>query len=201
MNRAALATAALLFSCALFAESANGRFESLLGFKLNATNLTEITKRLGEAERFDVPEGHHEYAICYRVKDSPNIIVFSSGAEFGSPEEKLLGLSVLKDNLRGFPCSTSTILHKQILFDGLRMGLTEKQFRALVGGSPKILESGDLVRFFESERSLSETELKKIAESYPDIYKRPVADVTHSVWGRFKDGLLIGFGCWRIETL
>lgn len=196
-----LAVPLLTFALAAGADDAGGRFESLLGFKVNATTLDDVAKRFGEAERFEVPDGHHDFAICYRLKDAPSIVMFETSSEFGGPEHELLGLSVQGDDSNKFPCAISDISTKQLTFDGLQLGMTEKQFRQVVGEPAKYVDNGDLVRTFQSARKLNADELKKISAQWPDIYDRPVADVTHSVWGRFRDGRLAAFGCWRVETL
>ena len=183
------------------AETAGGRFESLLGFTLNAATLDDVTVRLGAAKRFDVPDGHHEFAVCYQLSGATTVVMFSSDGEFGGPEAELLGMSVLEENVQQFPCSPITALPKALAFNGVALGLTEEQFRMTVGEPLEPVDNGDLVRFFESERQLTPEELKRISVNYPDVYARPVADVTHSIWGRFKDGQLVGFGCWRMETL
>ncbi|MEQ1802456.1 MAG: hypothetical protein ABL989_11070 [Gammaproteobacteria bacterium] len=190
----------VVYSSAL-AEKVGDRFESLLGFTLNAATLDDVTARLGAAKRFDVPEGHHEFAVCYQLPDTTTVVMFSSDGEFGGPEAELLGISVLEENENQFPCSPIAASQEVLDFYGVALGLTEKQFRMTVGEPLQPTDNGDLVRFFESERQLTPEELKRISVNYPGIYDRPVADVTHSVWGSFKDGQLVAFGCWRMETL
>jgi len=200
--KALLVGLALLFAHdSALAETAGGRFESLLGFTLNAATLDDVTVRLGTAKRFDVPEGHHEFAVCYQLSGATTVVMFSSDGEFGGPEAELLGMSVLEENVQQFPCSPVAALPKALAFNGVALGMTEQKFRMAVGEPLQPVDNGDLVRFFESERQLTSEELKRISGNYPGIYDRPVADVTHSVWGRFKDGQLVGFGCWRMETI
>ena len=201
MKQVALLVALFAMHGLVFAESAGGRFESMLGFALNAATLEDVTNRLGPAERFDVPEGHHEFAVCYGFPDSKAVVLFSSDREFGGAEEELLGVSVLEDNALGFPCAPLESASQQVGSDGLRLGMSERDFREVVGDPVERADNGDFFRIFDSERPLTRDELKKISVGFPGVYDRPVIDVTHSIWGRFDDHRLVGFGYWKVETL
>ena len=196
-----LAVPLMALSLTAGADDAGGRFESLLGFKVNAATLGDVATRFGTAERFEIPEGHHDFAICYRLTDAPGIVMFESSGEFGGPEQLLLGLSVQEDNSRNFPCAISRISTKQLTFVGLRLGMTEEQFRTVVGEPVEYLDNGDLIRFFVSERKLNADELKSTSAQWPGSNKSPAVDVTHSVWGRLTHGRIVAFGCTRVETL
>ena len=196
-----LAVALLVYSLAAGADDAGGRFESMLGFKVSEATLGDVAAIFGAAERFEIPEGHHDFAICYRLTDAPGLVMFETSGEFGGPEQLLLGISVQEDNSRNFPCATSDISRKQLTFDGLRLGMTEKQFRTVVGEPVEHLDNGDLIRLFVSERKLNADELKSTSGQWPGTNQSPVVDVTHSVWGRLEHGRVVAFGCTRVESL
>jgi hypothetical protein len=192
----------ILISSFAYAESAGGRFESILGFRLNNVTLKDVTKKLGEAKRFNVPEGHHEFAVCYEIANSKKILIFSSSEEMIDVEEEVLGFSVQSENSEHFPCTKSTITERQIHLDRLYLGMSEAEFKAVLGGEIAVVDNGDLIRYFDYERPLTKQEAEKIAKDhdFPEIYDRPIADVSHTVWGTFKNGKLIRFGFWRFET-
>jgi hypothetical protein len=192
----------ILISSFAYAESAGGRFESILGFRLNKVTFKDVTKQLGEAKRFNVPEGHHEFAVCYEVANSKKIIIFSSAEEMIDVEEEVLGFSVQSENSECFPCAKSKITEKQIRLDRIYLGMPESEFKTVLGGEITIVDNGDLVRYFDYERPLTKQELEKIAKdnNSPEIYDRPIADVSHSVSGTFKNGKLIRFHFVRYET-
>lgn len=201
MKRILFALLVLIPCLTPLARDASGKFEALLGFTLNQANLGEITQRLGATKRFDVPDGHYEYAVCYQAKDSNQIVIFSSSLEFGGNESELLDFSVQEANQSHFPCAVSTIKSALLQLDGLRLGISEDAFQAAVGGGAERNENGDLECHLDTTRPLSAAELKQIAPDDPDIYKRPVIDVSHNVWGRFHSGRLIAFGSGKLETL
>jgi hypothetical protein len=192
----------ILISSFAYAESAGGRFESILGFRLNNSTLKDVTKKLGEAKRFNVPDGHHEFAVCYEIANSKKILIFSSSEEMIDVEEEVLGFSVQSENSERFPCTKSTITERQIQLDKLYLGMSEAEFKAVLGGEITVVDNGDLVRYFDYERLLTKQEVKKIAKdhNFPEIYDRPIADVSHSVSGTFKNGKLIRIHLLRYET-
>jgi hypothetical protein len=191
---------ALTLSTTVSAEQPGGRFQSLLGFSLNGATLADITHRYGEAAEFELPEGHHESAVCYSVGNSGQIVLFSTDGEFGGPEKELLGISIRSSNTEHFPCSPLAVSPEQLVMDKLSLGISEKQFRVIVGEPAEQTGPNTLSRAFEWERTLSIEETEKMAKVFPGIRQRPVADVSHSVWGVFKEGRLAEFGCWRMET-
>jgi hypothetical protein len=192
----------ILISSFAYAESAKGRFESIRGLSLNKATLEDVTKKLGKAKRFNVTEGHYEFAVCYEIANSKNIIIFSSSEEMIHIKEELLGFSVQSENSECFPCAKSKITEQQIHIDRIYLGMSETEFKAVLGGEITVVDNGDLVRYFDYERPLTKQELEKIAKghNFPEIYDRPIADVSHSVSGAFKNGKLIRFRFLRFET-
>jgi hypothetical protein len=200
MNRFALALMLSASSACAQQPDSGERFETLLGFQLNQTNLGEIERALGPAERFEVPDGHHEFAICYQLLQASTIVTFISGREFGLGEELLLGFSVDSTNASSFPCSSLRGQVDEPTVAGLRLGMTEAEFRAIVGDPLRAILPNSLDRLFVTERKLTERDYGRMSVEARQQLGRDSIDVTLGVGGVFRAGRLIGFSVHRVET-
>jgi hypothetical protein len=200
MNR--FAVALLLSASSAFAQQPDSgdRFGALFGFELNQTNLGEIERALGPAERFEVPDSHGEFAICYRLFEATTIVTFISGREFGLGEELLLGFSVDSTNASSFPCSHLLRQGDEPAVAGLRLGMTEREFRTIVGDPVRAIPPSSLDRLFVTERKLTERDFSRMSVEARQQLGRDAIDVTLGVAGVFQAGALVGFSVHRVET-
>jgi hypothetical protein len=192
----------LLFATNLFAQEPDSgeRFDTLFGFELNQAGLGEIERVFGPAERFEVPDGHHEFAICYQLLQASTIVTFISGREFGGEEEALLGFSVESTNASSLPCSLARAQFDEPTVGGIRLGITEQEFRAIVGDPVRTLPPNSLDRLFVTERRLTERDFSRMPVDARQRLERDTIDVTLGVGGVFQTGVLVGFSAHRVET-
>jgi hypothetical protein len=83
------------------------QFWTLFGFPLNDVSLGDVQECLGSTQIFEVPEGHHERAICYRSTHDSTVVVFSIG-ELGGGKQ-LLGVALEGDSLHKYSCSKPAV--------------------------------------------------------------------------------------------
>jgi hypothetical protein len=200
MNRFALALLLSASSACAQQPDSGDRFETLFGFELNQTNLGAIERALGPAERFEVPDSHREFAICYQLPQASTIVTFISGREFGLGEELLLGFSVDSTNASSFPCSRLRGEVDQPTVAGLRLGMTEREFRTIVGDPVRAIPPNSLDRLFVTERKLTEQDYSRMSVEARQQLGRDSIDVTLGVGGIFQAGVLVSFSVHRVET-
>ncbi len=194
MRRLAIIAVAFA-STAACADSANGRFQSILDFPIGSSTLASIQERLGPATEFDVPESHHESAVCYESVAPAITIMFSTDGEFGGPEKHLMGFLVRVTNDNHFPCAPLPARHDSVSVDGLALGMSESALRSLLGLPPDLIGSGLVRRRFESERPFRPEDRERHRANERDVF-----DVSHTVWGVVKEGKVVEYGAWIVET-
>ena len=199
MKRVALVL--LAASTALAQEPDSGeRFDTLLGFELNEANLGLIEQMLGRARQFEVPEGHHEFAICYQLRDTSTIVTFSSSDEFGGEDRELLGFSVDSTNSNSSPCATSQVERGEPNVGGIRLGMSQEEFRVIVGDPLRAVTPSSRDRIFLTERKLTAEDYSRMPAGARERLGRDTIDVTLGVAGFFENGVLVRFSVNRVET-
>jgi len=197
MRSATIAVLALTTASLACAESSDAKFKTLLGFELNKSTFVDIKVRLGFAQELEVPEGHHESAICYITAAPSAVVIFSTDGEFGGPERLLLGITVrAPDRRKDGACLPITARRKETSMDGISIGMTEQQFRALIGEPTQPVRDGRIKHVYESKRPFTAEEDARIAQSEQRYF-----DVSHSVWGVIENGRLVEYGTWYNETM
>jgi len=191
----------LLASSGLVSASESGaRFDTLLGFTLNQTNLDLVEAKLGKARQYEVPGGDHEFAICYRLGgNTRHIVTFESGNEFGGPDRELLGFSIQSVNPLRLPCSKSAILLPEIAVANLSLGMTQSDFKAALGEPFQTDSEKVISRVYSSQRTLSPSEKARFPEIGDDEIIS-TAYTTLGVVGRFKNNVLVRFSVHRSVT-
>jgi hypothetical protein len=177
------------------------RFWTLFGFPLNDTSLAEVGGRLGSAPTFDVPEGHHESAICYRTTDESIVVVFSTG-ELGGGWQ-LIGVTLELASLHKYPCKAPLLPLSPTLPLGLRPGMKENEFLKTAGVSFKRTDSSTLYHCSDYKRAISASEAEKRYED-KDIARiildRGGMDVRQCIEAALSKRSVVAIGVWKQET-
>lgn len=192
-----------IFLCMAFNAQAGDdvhTFESPMGLELLHSTLGDVASRFGAAKRFQEPESHHEFGLCYTVKDSTAVVIFGSGLEFGGPEYALLTFRVLDKNDQKLPCFPSAITASNLRLGNVSLGISKSQFIAAVGEPVTEFDKNGIQHFFEWQRHPTITELEQFDDEYLEKHGEPVLDVLVAVWARFDNGVLVEFGSSKIET-
>lgn len=195
--------------CLLFVTSAtygndatfDKQFWTLFGFSLNDVSLKDVQGRLGSAQVFDVPEGHHEQAVCYRTTDDSTVVVFSSG-ELGGGKQ-LLGVSLELASLHKYLCSKPAIDLAASFPMGLHLGMSEDEFLKTAGVSFEKVNSTTLRRFADLKRPITTAESDKRyrnKEVSQFIQGRGGMDVSQSFWVKLKNDKVVAIRIWKEET-
>ncbi|MCH9695554.1 MAG: hypothetical protein K0U72_13660 [Gammaproteobacteria bacterium] len=196
----------LVFFCGIFASLAVAEstefpeFENALGFQFEESTLADVQREFGDADQFEVSEGHHEFGICYWVVDSPAIVMFLSNAEFGGPDKLLLGVAIHDTNSESLPCATSTLESSELVVGELRLGLTAEGFQSLSVDDVRRLDDGYFDLDLEYKRPLTNIEQERLrkqgfGEDMPDgIY------VGLGIWCRIVDDSATEIGVWHVST-
>jgi hypothetical protein len=195
MNRVATFLILLVSVVPALAEAPYAKFTTLADFAPLKATFKDVFERFGEAPEFKIRGGHFEHAVCYESSDSQAILVFYTDEEFGGREKRILGISVQGKNDEKYPCKVARLQGVSLSLGGLKLGLTQTQFRTIVGPGVEQTVPGTLKRFFEYTRPFTSEEKRTIG-----AIERPEFDVTHSVWGVFDRGLLVQYGMWKVET-
>ena len=175
-------------------------FQSPIGFKLESATLSDVQERFGSAEEFEIPDSHHQFGICYFTGDSVEIVVFSTGREFGGPTKLLLGVTLHTTNVNSFPCSESTLQSAVLDIGGLNLSLSPSDFESLAAGEPDQLEGGYVDFDLAYRRKLTDEERNRFVERSIDPDRVGGPDVGLGVWARFVEGSAIEVGVWQITT-
>lgn len=195
-----------IFICGIFASLAVANsteypeFENAFGFQFEESTLADVQRRFGDADQIEVSEGHHEFGICYKVVDSPAIVMFLSNAEFGGPDKLLLGIAILDTNSESLPCANSTLKSSELMVGELRLGLTADEFRSLSVEDVRSLDDGYFDIDLEYKRPLTDIEQDRLrkqgfGEDMPDgIY------VGLGIWCRIVNDHATKVGIWHVST-
>ena len=176
------------------------RFQSPLGFELETATLADIQEVLGSAEEFEIPESHHQFGVCYFTKDSGEIVVFSTGREFGGPAKLLLGVTFHAENTDKFPCSESTLESTALDVGGLNLRVLPSDFASLASGQPEQLDNGYVDFDLAYHRELTDEETERFTARSIDPHLIEGADVGLGIWARFSEESAIEVGVWQITT-
>jgi hypothetical protein len=177
------------------------QFWTLYGFPLNDVSLGAVQERLGPTQIFEVPEAHHERAICYRTKDQSAVVVFSSG-ELGGGKQ-LLGVSLERQSLHEYPCSKPAADLPAVFPMGLHLGMSEHEFLRTAGVPFERMNSTTLRRFADLKRAITTAESDKRygrEEITRYIQERGGMDVSQTFWVTLRDGKVVALGVWKEET-
>ena len=195
--------------CLLFVTSAiygndatfDKQFWTLFGFSLNDVSLKDVQDRLGSTQVFEVPEGHHEKAVCYKTTDDSTVVVFSSG-ELGGGKQ-LLGVSLELASLHKYPCSKPAIDLAPVFPMGLHLEMSEDEFLKTVGVSFEKENSTTLRRFVDLKRPIIKAESDKRygnKEVSKLIQERGGMDVSQTIWVKLQNDKVVAIRVWKEET-
>ncbi|MCL1050780.1 hypothetical protein L2755_14270 [Shewanella abyssi] len=188
-----------LLALAAKADADSGaQFDTLLGFQLNRSDLGLVEAKLGSAIQFEVPDGHHEFAICYLI-DGDTTITFNSGHEFGGPERELLGFSINSGNPNDFPCAVLPTSERNLSLAGISLDMRRNEFLRVMGMSLQTNTKKTVSRIFSSVRKLTPAELTQITGK-PWSEGLSTTDVTMGVVGHFENDVMVAFSAHRVET-
>lgn len=190
----------VLSACATVQADDVSQYQKPLGFELNRSTFADVRSAFGAADQFDIPESHHEFAICYRSKESDAIVVFMSAREFGGPDKTLLGAAVHATNSLDFPCSPASLSESDLKIGGLRIDISEGQFRSMFKDEPKQSDFGHLFVHFDIRRSLTSEENDGFTQRFGEDHGITGADSSLGVWCRIADDKVVEFGVWQEET-
>lgn len=195
----------VLLIAALIADGAEESFDkqlwTLFGFPLNDVSLSDVQARLGSAKVFEVPEGHHERAICYCSTDDSTVVVFSSG-ELGGGKQ-LLGVSLQRAALHKYFCSKPAVDLPPTFPMGLHLGMTEQEFLKATRVSFEKTNSTTLRRFVDLKRTITAAESNKRysnEEISRFIQDRGGMDVSQAFWVTLRKGKVVALSVWKEET-
>ena len=178
----------------------NSRFQSPLGFELETATLADVQEALGSAEEFEIPESHHQFGVCYFTKDSGEIVVFSTGREFGGPTKLLLGVTIHRENTSSFLCSESTLESSALGIGNLNLRVSRNDFASLASGQLEQLDDGYVDFDLGHHRELTDAEIEHFAARSIDPDLIEGADVGLGIWARFTEDLATEVGVWQITT-
>ena len=189
----------IFFATSAYSENFGERFTSIYNIKLNTVNLKDITRQFGEAKKFHISNSHKEEAVCYSLAEINAYILFSTG-ELGGPDDELLGITIMSNNVYNYPCSQPKTKLSNPIISGIKLGLSVADFKNIVGEPLKRIGPGKFIRDYSFERKLTKDEIEKISEHSKNINERPLADVSVSIFGKFRSKKLIKCKVWRVET-
>jgi hypothetical protein len=177
------------------------QFWTPFGFSLNDVSLGDVQRRLGSAQSFEVPEGHHERAICYLSMDESTVVVFSSGELGGGTQ--LLGVSLELASLRSYSCSKPAADLPATFPMGLHVGMSEQEFLKTAGVPFERVTFTTLRRFADLKRTLPTAESEKRygdKETSRLIQENGGMDGSQAFWVTLRDGRVVALSVWKEET-
>jgi len=117
-----LALFGLLFVSSAIASNNYDQYLSLMGFKLEETDLYKIQEKLGDNDiQQTVNVTGPKYSICYFIDNNKTTIQFESGV-MGGRQHQLLAYSVRIDKDKPKECGTLSVSDKSIDLGVLRLG-------------------------------------------------------------------------------
>jgi hypothetical protein len=175
---------------------------TILNFTIGIHSLEDVQKELGYTQFLQRRE-HAPFQICYKstLKSDETKVVFEAGPMGGW--KKLTAFKIIsnKANLLGSDkCEKSTFISKRIQTkSGIRLGITKGQLEKILGSPSKEINN-NLFFVYRTKRNMSESEIKKMAELWPQVRDNPFFDVSSVVHAIFLNSELISVAISKIET-
>ena len=176
-------------------------YQTPFGFELEVATLSDVLGAFGEADRFEIPDSHHQFGVCYFSSNwSEAIVIFVSGREFGGPQEKLLGVTIQAQNAREYPCAASELNSTDLVIGELTLGHSRDQFESLSTKEVAVTEEGYWYFDLEYRRTLTDAEQsafdrRGLGNTTPDGI-----DVGLGIWSKFDGSRAVEIAVWQIST-
>ena len=171
MNR--LAIKILLILSMSTAVQATDEYLTLLGFKLEKTNLFEIQKRLGNVPiKHAGDAGDSYYGICYLSRENNATVYFESG-EMGGHEHTLLNFVVKNALEKSQKCGELKNNIGDLRLGVIKLGKSIDEVRKELPQPVKVVADGleyrQMTRLPFTKEDIERTKIKDLNEAYWDV--------------------------------
>jgi hypothetical protein len=188
--------AGLLIANPVAAYDGYEKYLSLLGFKLEETNLNEIRKELGASNIIHTGDAAASYyALCYVSPDEKKMIIFESG-EMGGGDHTLLSFIVKKANQDAKNCSKLGKAYTNYDVGVLSVG---QNFEAVRREMPQPIT--------ETKNGVQHKHFGKIPFTKKEIEKHSVQDMKYANWDvsifidvYIKQGIVSGYKVSKVTS-
>jgi len=151
---------------------------TVLGFTIGKNSLREIQASLGPAKIIQESE-HAPSQICYQSaqKTDGTILIFEAGPLGAWQTLTSFVIQSTSSSIESNRCHQTDLVSQKIhTKSGIKLGLTQKQLRVILGVPTKVIKN-NWFYLYQSQRKMTQEEIERLASKWPIARQQPYFDV------------------------
>lgn len=174
---------------------------TVLGFTIGKNSLKEIQVSLGPAKILQESE-HGPSQICYQStqeRDGTSLI-FEAGPLGGWQTLTSFVIESNSESIESNRCHQAHLVSKRIhTKSGIRLGLTQKQLRVILGAPTKIIKN-NWFYLYQSQRKMTQEEIERLAIKWPIVRQQPYFDVNSFIQVTYSNSKITKIMIGKVES-